>query len=188
LEIWQRPIKPSAKDSERRWRVLAELPLATLSIGPLPKPSWGLGLAGGASFESWRFLLGGTVWRRQDLAAEDSSGYGAEVDRMTGTLKACRAIRHSALEVAPCLVLSLEHISARGTGADITPRSEGATWLAVGAGAQGRLYLASWFSVLVGVDAQIQTARPTISIAGVGQVKQLGAAALTVTLGPEWIL
>ena len=183
-ETTQRPLA----SSKRKWRVIAQLPLATLSIGPLPKPSWGVAFAGGVAYEKWRFSLGGSAWLRQNLATDQAPGYGADVDRLTGTLKACHALRHSALEVAPCLVLSLEHISARGTGPGITPRSEQATWLAVGAGAQGRLYLASWFSLLMGVDAQIETARPVISIDGVGNLGQLGSAALTVTLGPEWIL
>ena len=173
--------------SERNWRFLAQAPLAALSFGSLPEPSWGLAFAGGVSLESWRFLLGGTAWRRQSVQAAQSPAYGADVDRLTGTLKACRALRRSVFEVAPCLGLSLEHVSARGTGPDITARSEQATWLSVGAGAQGRLYLASWFSVVLGAEAQIQTARPLISIAGVGDLTQLGAAAFAVTLGPEWI-
>ncbi|HEY3253923.1 MAG TPA: hypothetical protein VGJ91_08255, partial [Polyangiaceae bacterium] len=122
------------------------------------------------------------------MTTEQSPGYGADVDRMTLTLKGCRALRRGAFEVAPCLALSLEHISARGTGAGITARSEQATWLGVGAGAQGRVYLANWFSLLVGVDAQVETAHPRISIDGVGNLGQLGLAAFTLTLGPEWIL
>ncbi|HEY0468387.1 MAG TPA: hypothetical protein VGC79_29520, partial [Polyangiaceae bacterium] len=174
--------------TERNWRTLAQLPLAAISFGPLPKPSWGVGFAGGVSFENWRFLLGGSAWLRQDVPAETFPGYGAEVERLTGTFKACRALRRAAFEVAPCLVLSLEHVSARGTGAGVTARSEQATWLSLGAGAQGRLYLASWLSLLIGVDAQIETARPVISIAGVGDLAQLGPAAFTATIGPEWIL
>jgi len=180
------PERPS-NGSERRWQILGQLPLVGLGFGPLPKPSWGVAFATGIAFEDWRFLLGGVVWRRQNLATDEFPGYGADVDRLTGTLKACRAWRRSAWEVAPCLVLSIEHISARGTGAGISSRSDQAAWLGVGAGAQGRLHLASWFSVLLGVDAQLETARPVIAIDGVGNLGQLGAAALTVTLGPEWI-
>ena len=182
-DVLQRPIK----SAEHKWRVLAQLPLVTLSFGPLPEPGWGVAFAGGAAYGNWRFLLGGTAWLRQNMATDQAPGYGADVDRLTGTLKACHALRRARLEVAPCLVLSLEHISARGTGAGITPRSEQTTWLAVGAGAQGRLYVATWFSFLLGVDAQIETAQPLIAIEGVGNLGQFGSAALTVTLGPEWI-
>jgi len=184
IQIENRPIATV----ERRWRALAQVPLAALSFGPLSQPSWGLAFAGGVSFESWRFLLGGGAWRRQSLAMEQSPSYGADVDRLTGTLRACRALRSAAWEIAPCLVLSLEHIAARGTGPDIASRSERTTWLAAGAGAQGRLYLATWFSLVLGVDALIETARPVIAIDGVGDLAQLGPAALTMTLGPEWIL
>ena len=183
-EIIQRPIRTAP----RAWRVLAELPMGVLSFGPLPKPSWGLAFAGGASLDDWRVLLGGAAWLRQSITAEQSPDYGADIDRLTGTFKACRAINRARFEVAPCLALSLEHIAVRGTGAGVTARTEQATWLAVGAGVQGRLPLTSWLSVLVGADAQIETARPVISIDGAGEVKQLGFAAFTATVGPEWIL
>jgi len=182
-EIWQRPIKPTP----RTWRGLAQVPLAALSFGPLPKPSGGVAFAAGASFDDWRLLLGGSAWLRQNVTSEQAPGFGADVDRLTGSFKACRALRRAALELAPCLALSLEHVSARGTGDGVTARSERATWLALGVGAQGRLYLASWLSLVVGIDAQLETARPIISIAGVGNVAQLGPAALTTTAGPEWI-
>jgi len=199
----KQPEKPSAPDkpsasvnepaprlgtpSEARWGMLAQVPQAALSFGPLPEPSWGVAFAGGLSYERWRLLLGGSAWLRQNVGTQ-APGYGAEIDRVTGTLRACHALRRSAFEVAPCLVLSLEHISARGTGPDITARSEQTTWLGVGAGAQARLYLASWVSVLVGIDAQIETARPVISIDGVGKLGELGPAAFAVTVGPEWSL
>jgi len=184
-EIIQRPIREPAA---RKARVLAQIPLAVLSVGPLPKPSWGVAFAGGASFESWRLLLGGSAWLRQHVTSEQSPDFGADIDRLTGTLRACRTLSDSMFEVAPCLTLSLEHITARGTGAGVTARSQQATWLAVGAGAQGRLHLTSFLALLVGVDAQIQTARPVISIDGAGTVNQLGYAAFTATIGPEWIL
>jgi hypothetical protein len=178
---------PSAP-SERRWRMVIQAPLATLSLGPLPRPSWGIALGAGVSFESWRFLLEGAEWLRQNLPAKDIPGYGADIDRATVTLRTCRAQRVAAFELAPCVALSLEHVSARGTGAHVAPRSEQATLLGVGAGAQGRLYLARWFSLILGVDAQIETSRPQLSIDGVGTVGQLGPAVFTVMVGPEWIL
>jgi hypothetical protein len=138
--------------------------------------------------ESWHFLLGGTAWLRQNVSAEQFPGYGADVDRLSGTLKTCHAPGGSRFEVAPCLVLSVEHVSARGTGPDVTAHPEQATWLAIGAGAQGRLSLARWLNLLIGVDVQIETARPIISVEGLGDVRQLAPAALTATVGPEWIL
>jgi len=183
-EIIQRPIVPSP----RRWRFLAQAPLAVLSFGPLPEPSWGLALAGGFSLENWRLSLGGSAWLRQSVTVDQATGDGADVDRLTGTFKACHTLGQTRFEVAPCLALSLEHVSARGTGAAVTGRSEQTNWLALGVGAQGRLLVSTWLALLVGVDAQIETARPVISIEGASAVRQLGPAALTVTVGPEWIL
>ncbi|HET7540073.1 MAG TPA: hypothetical protein VFK05_09375, partial [Polyangiaceae bacterium] len=182
-ELLERPIH-----LQRTWHFRAQAPLAAMSFGPLPRPSWGLALAAGASFETWHFLLGGAAWLRQNVPAEQFPGYGADIARLSGTFKACHALGGSRFEVAPCLVLSLEHISARGTGPDVTARPQQTTWLAIGAGAQGRLSLASWLSLVVGIDAQIETARPLISVEGLGDLTQLGPAALTATIGPEWIL
>jgi hypothetical protein len=159
-----------------------------MSLGPLPNPSWGVAFAGGAEFESWRLMLGGSAWLRQHITSEQSPDVGADVDRLTGTLRACRTLDDSAFEMSPCLIVSVEHITARGTGAEVTAHSERATWLGIGAGAQGRLHLTSYFALLFGLDAQIQTARPVISIDGSGTVKQLGFGAFAITVGPEWVL
>ena len=184
--IQDRPIRP-APPSRRQWQLLVDLPLASFSLGPLPQPSGGVGLAAGVGYDGWRVLVGGQRWLRQHLTNDDFPGYGADIERASATLRACRALRETAFEIAPCLVLSLEHVSAQGSGMAVTPRTQQATWLGVGAGAQGRLHLADWLRVLVGVDAQIETASPQISIDGVGDLGQLGRAALSVTLGPEWI-
>ncbi|HYP98868.1 MAG TPA: hypothetical protein VER96_09345 [Polyangiaceae bacterium] len=183
-EIIERPIR----EPPHKRHALAQIPLAVMSFGPLPKPSWGVAFAGGASLDNWRLLLGGTAWLRQSVPSEQSADFGADIDRLTGTFRACRALGESKFEVSPCLVLSLEHITARGTGVGVTGHSERATWLAVGAGAQGRLNLTRFLALLVGLDAQIETARPVISVEGAGTVKQLGYAAFTATVGPEWIL
>lgn len=183
-EIIQRPIR----EPERKRRFLVQAPLAVMSLGPLPQPSWGVAFAAGAAFEDWRLQLGASAWLRQHIASEESPDFGADIDRLSGVFRACRTLSESRFEASPCLVLSLEHISARGNGPGVTARSEQATWLAVGLGAQGRLKLTNFLGILLGVDAQIETARPVIAIDGVGDLRQLGSAALTATVGPEWIL
>ena len=182
------PAKPPIAPANRRWHLALQAPVAALSFGPLPKPSWGVALAAGASYDNWRFSLGGAKWQRQSVPAGDFPGFGADVDRLTATLRACPTQRFSVVELAPCLALSLEHASARGTGTHLASRSEQASWLALGGAAQARLYLAPWFSLVVGVDALLEASRPQISIDGVGNVAKLGPAAFTVMVGPEWIL
>ena len=181
-------VPPPVADSSRGWHVRLEAPLFVLGAGAMPHPSYGFALGAGASVGTWRFSLVAAEWLRQSLSAERFPGYGAELDHQSATLSLCRAIRSQLFEVAPCLTATLERVVARGTGNHITARSESATWLAPGAGAQGRLYLASWFSLLAVIGGEVEVSRPQISIDGIGNIGQLGPAAFTVTVGSEWIL
>ena len=163
-------------------------PLAALSVGPLPRPDWGVSFAVGASYISWRFWLEGSGWLKQDVPSKDFPGYSASVERLTGSLRGCRAIRSSMFEVAPCLVASLEHVTAAGAGQNVAPQTQHVNWMSLGVGAQGRLYLQSRFALALSVDGTIEASRPRFSISGVGFVDQVAPAAFTVMLGPEWIL
>jgi hypothetical protein len=183
---------PSARDagdsSAGAFHGLVQAPLVALSLGPLPEPSFGLGLAGGVSFANWRFLFEGQKWWEQSIAAEDFPGFGADVERITGTVRGCRELRWQRFAVAPCLTLSIEHVAVSGTGPGLVPSSQGATWLAPGAGVQGLLPLTSWLSLVASIDGRIEASRPQITIEGLGEVTQLGAGAVTVIVGSEWIL
>lgn len=174
--------------AERPWHFLLRAPFAAASLGPLPSPSWGAGVAAGASYKSFRLWLEGSKWLNQKVTSEEFPGYGASVERVTGLLRLSHVFGSATLEVAPCLVLAVEHISAVGTGVYVAPRSEHATWVAAGGGAQLRLHLQPWFSLAASVDAQIETSRPRIAIGGVGEVGRIAPAAVTVTFGPEWFL
>ena len=178
------PPKPTPHGEYFRLRA----PLAALSVGPLPRPQWGLSLAAGASFANWRLWLEGSQWRQQDVPAADFPGYSAKVSRATLGLRGCHASRFSAFEIAPCVVVALEHLTATGTGANVAPQSQHVNWLSAGVGAQARVYFASWLSLTLSADGIIETSRPRLSIAGVGPVNQLAPAAFAVMLGPEWIL
>jgi hypothetical protein len=174
--------------SKRGWHIPLRAPLAALSVGPLPHPDWGFAFAVGASYVNWRFWLEGSEWLEQVVPSKDFPGYSANVKRATASLRGCRASRFSVFEVAPCLVLSLEHITARGAGENVASQSQQVNWIAPGVGAQGRVYLASWLSLAVSVDGIIEASRPRLSIGGVGLVDQLAPVACTVMVGPEWIL
>jgi hypothetical protein len=163
-------------------------PLAALSVGPLPRPDWGVSFAVGATFVNWRFWLEGTEWLQQEVPSNDFPGYSASVKRATASLRGCHTSRLSVFEIAPCLAISLEHITAAGAGQNVTPESQHVNWIGVGVGAQGRVYVQSWISLVLSVDGTIEASRPRISIGGVGLVDQLAPAAFTAMLGPEWIL
>ncbi|HKO52081.1 MAG TPA: hypothetical protein VJV79_30435 [Polyangiaceae bacterium] len=173
---------------ERRWRGLLQLPQVELGLGPLHQPSFGLAIGGGISIERWRFLAKGSLWFPQHASASNAEQqYGADVRRATATLLACRAVVRSWLELSPCLSLAIQHLSARGTGAHVGTRTGTATWPAVGLGAQARAPIAAWISVFLGIDAQIQFSQPLLAVDEIGPVERLLPAAITTTLGSEWI-
>jgi len=190
------PTKPATStgpnDAEpnlrRRFHVHLRAPLAALSIGPLPKPTWGISFAAGLSYERTTLWLEGSQWRAQDVPANDFPGYSANVHRATASLRGCRAQRFSVFEVAPCLVLSLERLTAAGAGQNIAPDSQHVTWLGAGVGAQGRVYITNWFSLGLSVEGEIEASRPRLYIGGVGTVTQISPAEFSVNIGPEWIL
>ena len=175
--------------SPRRWRGLAQLPLGVVSIGPLPTPSLGVAVAGGASVDQWRFLARGTAWLSQYSAgADEFEPYGARIRRTSLTILACRSLLLSRFEIAPCATVALAHLSARGEGAHIAPRTAQATWAAVGLGLHARFHVVSWMSLVLSADGEVGTSRPELVVDGLGQVRALGPGAAILGLGTEWIL
>lgn len=187
---------PAAGADSRRVHVRLQVPMVALGVGPLPVPSFGLALGAGASVDDWSFFVQFTKWSQQRLTVPGFSAYAAEVDRATVNLSACRAFRRDVFEVAPCLVMSVEHLSGTGSGERVVPRTEGVTWLAPGLGGQARVYVTDWFALGAAVTGQVEASRARISIAGtgagtgagVGEVARIGPAAVTVLVGSEWIL
>jgi hypothetical protein len=178
----------ASEQPKRRWHVLLQLPQIELGVGPLHQPSVGLAIAAGASFEHWRFLAKGSRWFGQHESASNADQqYGADIARTTLKLLTCRAVVLSWLELSPCLSLAVEHVSARGTGAHVGASTGTATWPSVGGGAQARAYATPWFNVFLGVDGQIQFSQPQLTVEEVGPVERLLPAAITTTLGSEWI-
>jgi len=178
------PVIASPSNGYLRLRV----PLAAVSVGPLPRPDWGVAVALGAGARDFRVWLQATDWLHQDVPAKDYPGYSATVSRISASLQGCWARRFSAFEVAPCVVISAEHITARGAGQNIAAQTQHVTWFGGGLGAQGRLYLANRFSLVLSVEGIAQASRPKLTLGGVGLVDELGAASFVATLGPEWIL
>jgi hypothetical protein len=122
------------------------------------------------------------------MKASEEPGTGADVQRFAADLEACWALLPGRFEVAPCLTFGLEHVSARGSGDHISPRTGSILWPAAGVGLQARWRLLTWFGLFGGVNGQIEGSRARIAIDGVGVLGQMWPASLTVTLGPEWIL
>lgn len=181
------PPKPAAKPRPRRLHALIDFPIASVGFGPLERPSLGAAFAGGLSFADWRWYLQERAWLKQPFAT-DQADAGASITRFDATLWTCRALVIGNFEAAPCLTLGVQHVAARGTGTYVTPRTATATWFAAGVGLQARYVLASWFSFGAGVDAQYEVSRPQITVDDVGRLGRFSPAAVTITVGPEWIL
>jgi hypothetical protein len=183
------PPRAAPAPAERSWRALLQLPQVALGVGPLRELSFAIALAAGASFGRWYWLAEGRVWLPQNESPADPSGrYGARVQRFEAGLRSCRAFAWQRFQLAPCIAISAEHMSAHGTGAHVARSVASTTWVAAAAGAQGRLSVTRWFNVVAGVDLQVETSRPTLVIEGLGTVEQLRPVAVIIALGSEWIL
>ena len=169
-------------------RFTFRVPELRADVGVLPDPNFGLGLAAGLRHHAWRFLASGTFWLAQDHEAGPFLGYGAHFGRVSGELSACRGFRVSEFELAPCLLLSLDDVSARGTGVGISSTSPQTAWLSVGAGLQGLWSLSRGFGLVFGVSFRVPTSRPHFVSEGIGEIFQVGPVALGIVLGCEWRL
>jgi hypothetical protein len=180
---------PDGAPSTRRWVLLARAPILAADLGPLPEPSLGAGLGFGLRYDSWKVVLAGYIHRGQTVGTEAGLfGEGADLDRMTGQLVICRAWRSGSFELAPCLGLALEHLTARGFGQRVSPESRRAVWPAPSAGAVAEWYPLESFALFAGLTGYLELARPRLIIEGLGEVRQLSPVAAGAAIGVEWIL
>jgi hypothetical protein len=140
-------------------------------------------------YDAWRVVLAGQLSRAQTVGAPESGeNIGAELQRATGQLLTCRGWRWTDFELAPCVGLALEHVSARGFGDGVSPRVRRALWLAPGAGAVAYWYALESWAFFAGITGYLELSRPLIVIQDLGQIRQLGPAAIGAAVGFEWIL
>jgi hypothetical protein len=171
----------------RNWRVVLQAPQLAVDSGPLPEPSIGFSAAAGVSVQSWLFAASFQLPRRQELALPGASGAGAKLEHLSLELWGCRSWRASRFELGPCLIFGVEKITASGTGPGVSPESQRATWVSIGAAALGRLYLVDWLAITTSAGAELEGARPTIRIDGLVDYRRLPPAALAFRAGAMWI-
>jgi len=170
----------------RGWRLLAAAPQLAVGIGPLPKPSLGLGVGLGVQGRAWSLRLLGQWFSAQAVAAPVQP-YGADVKRAAASLWGCWDLHDGAWSLSPCLEASATHLRATGYGPFLRPATQSETSFGVGVGAIGRLQVADWLALLVGVGAQVELTRPIILLGSLGTVRQLAPVSAIVQVGPEWI-
>ncbi|HKO48767.1 MAG TPA: hypothetical protein VJV79_13640 [Polyangiaceae bacterium] len=167
-------------------RFAFRVPELRVDAGVLPAASYGIGLAGGLRYDAWRFLVSGTFWLAQNYESRLFVGYGAHFARVSGELSVCRGWRFTGLELAPCVLLSLDDVSARGTGVGISSTDPWTAWVSVGPGFQGLWSLSRSVALVLGVNARIATSKPRFVSESVGEMHRVGPVALGAMLGCEW--
>jgi hypothetical protein len=177
---------PRPSDSHRSWRLLASAPLLAFGIGPLPKPSIGLGAGIGLQGRAWSVRVVGQWYTSQAVAAP-LQPYGADVKRIAAGLWGCWDLQRSGWSFSPCLRGTLTHMSATGYGPFVQPATQTQTWFGVGVGAIGRLQAMENLALTVGAGVQVELSRPVILLKTLGTVRQLAPLSAIVQLGPEWI-
>jgi hypothetical protein len=183
------PAASTAFTAKRPWALVVRGPVLAADLGPLPSPALGVGVGIGMRYEAWAVLLTGHLSREQTLSALGPDGpFGAELQRATGQLLACHGWRWSQLEIAPCVGVAFEHVTARGFGAGVSPQARRALWPAPGAGAVAYWYALESLAFFVAASGYLELSRPRLVIQDLADVRQLGPAAVVSSLGLEWIL
>lgn len=170
----------------RSWRVVLRAPFGAADVGPLSSPSLGLGAGLGVRADQWSVIVHGTWWREQPSYGNDLPGYGAQVARKTGGLTVARGFDVGPLELGPSVTIAGEHVSARGVGPDVAPQEDRVLWLSAGLGVFAALRFDSSVALVAELGGRVQTARPVISIDGLGSVRRFWPAAFTSSLAAEW--
>jgi hypothetical protein len=177
----------SADGPARRWHVLLT-PLVAVGLGPQRHALRGLGGAAGFSFDDWRVLAEGKLWASRDATPWSQDESGATLDQFTLSLRGCRRLWGRRFELSPCVLLSVQHLSARGLGRHIAAQTSSATWLAPGVGLRARFLLTPWLGLVAAADGDVQLSQPEVTLEGVGSVERLYPVAATASIGAEWIL
>ena len=189
LEPKDSPRASDAGDSNAtRWHFVMSVPELRTDIGVLPDASYGLGFGAGARHDAWRFLISGTFWLAQEYQPGPFVGYGAQFGRTSGELSGCRGFQVAGFELSPCVLVTVDSVSARGTGAGISSTNPRTALLSAGAGLQGLWSLGRHAALVFGVNGRVATSRPRFVSEGVGEISQVGPAAVGLVLGCEWLL
>ena len=188
-DVVGQPPERTESTASRRWAILLRAPLMTADVGVFPNATFGLGAAVGVRYGAWRALLAGQVSREQTISAPDENvAFGAELQRVTAQLLGCHGWRWGQFELAPCVGVALEHVTARGFGEGVAPQPRRAVWPAPGAGAVVHWYALESLALFTGAQVHLELARPRLTIEDLGNVEQLGPVSVGAVLGLEWIL
>jgi hypothetical protein len=175
---------PTTNETGRSWRVLVH-PLATLDVGPLPRPAGTFGLGLGWRSDDFRVLLVGRRTVEQSIASNAQPDAKADVRRMTLELWACRSWRRGIVEGGPCLLLAGERTAASASGLGTTSADASVISFGLGPGVAGEVHVTRWFALAAHANLLLETSRPRLLLGGLGEVGKLGPASLSLGIGVE---
>lgn len=112
---------------------------------------------------------------------------GVDVDHASAEIAACKAVYGAALELAPCLSVGLERVTARGTGPGVSARSAQSTSVVVGVAGAAHFQVLENMALFALAGAGVPSSRPRLVLDGLGEVGQLGSLQISLALGTEWI-
>lgn len=179
---------PSASPP-RRWHIDVRAPALLVDAGSLPHAGFGFGGGASLQYDAFRVALGGAVWLSQSVTSADGpSPAGADFDRWSLDVAGCRAWRAGFVEVAPCVSLSFDDVSARGNGPQVSPLSAQTSWVSLGPEVLGSLRLTDYAALVLGVSARWATSQPRFVVGGLGELYQVAPITAEALLGCDWIL
>jgi hypothetical protein len=186
-DLPESPEEPSPSAEGPELRVVVRAPLLALDVGPLPSAVASLGAGLGVRYGSWHLTAVARVFQNQTLWSPLVPEVGARVEHAEAELWNCRAWSSGPFDLAPCLVLGLNRLTAAGTGPGLSPRRQHSTSLTVGAAAAAHLHFFDWMALFAAVGAGLETSRPRFMIEGLGEAGRWGPARISVGVGSEWI-
>jgi hypothetical protein len=175
---------PTTNETARAWRILVH-PLATLDVGPLPRPAGTFGLGLGWRSDDFRLLLVGRRAVEQSIASSAQPDAKADVRRMSLELWACRSWRRGIVEGGPCLLLAGERTAASASGLGTTSADASVLSFGIGPGVAGEVHVTRWLALAAHANLLLETSRPRLLLGGLGEVGKLGPASLSLGIGAE---
>ena len=161
------------------------LPVLITDAGVLPSVGYGIGLGVGVRVRQLRVMLSGEWWLSQDEGS--ASPYAATYQRRTGELSGCYAWQYGKLEGGPCLIMTLEDVTADSFGTNLVDSQGHVSWLTMGVGAHVGYSPARLLTLFLRPSVSLTTSRPTFAIDGYGPLYKVPPAAVGVEVGSEWI-
>jgi hypothetical protein len=180
----------TATKTPNPWRPFLRVPNLVADFWTLPKVNVGIGLAIGLYHAPWRWSLSGTLWQSQSKDSANSLSYRTRFRHQSIEAWTCRGWSSSNFEVTPCVLLALDHVSARASGNQLNSETQGALPISVGTGALGYWHLGHSASLVLGATGRVMTSRPEFvveGLVGTERVYRLPLGTVVATAACEWV-